>query len=633
MTSGINQYPNNIQYTNLQGNFNGGPNAVELQNTAGGQFAQAAQEMPMNPVDWVAPVGFGLAFCYGLEQAINRLAAPITGEKSYFHKFADKVDNLAGKRLDTFAQQNIAPHVSNIKNTIVNNVDNEIIESVKKGAQKETMLSPAPAKKLLIKEFTEEAEKLFKQAGKSELPEIKELLDKIKKDPANLGDDLIKEVGIQLGNSNVKEASTLRTAANKIKALNMAEGSSFLSKFAIKSGIGTGHFMAGGLPGILMNGLFVAMSVKSAVDAPKGEKFSVLMEDILAYWIGGFMLMFPLGKVVNSIAGLGEIGLKTHKDGKLIEKTITAEMLKGSDEALIKELNGKTLKEGINTLERLSIKEITETEAQIINKLLPELGKAKAGTPIEHILKEAEIKSVDSALIKELKGKTAQEAEEILAKRLKLINGCNTSTTEALLKALKNESNKGLSFKQKALKTIGRITGTGLDAPVKLADVKLAKDTGLKNAAKTALKWLRKTGPSGGLGGILRLGLVIVLTLPFQEAFKKISHTLFGKPSHPEEHEGEKTKESASTNITEPNPLVKNFFDKSSTVQPVNAQAPVAASKLPETQGSYLPSPEPAKFASQSQAAFDSALEQSSNAERKAEELLQQLTGQRPNKQ
>lgn len=82
-----------------------------------------------------------------------------------------------------------------------------------------------------------------------------------------------------------------------------------LAKFVSKFVNGTANYMGNGhLGNCLVTGLFIGMSIKSAFDAPKGEKFSTFMEDIMVNWLGGFLLFSPALKAANALSNLKNIG-------------------------------------------------------------------------------------------------------------------------------------------------------------------------------------------------------------------------------------------------------------------------------------------------------------------------------------
>ncbi len=91
------------------------------------------------------------------------------------------------------------------------------------------------------------------------------------------------------------------------KVNTSANAKSGLSKFLSEFSVGFSEFMGSNALGILMNGAFFGMAIKEAAEAPKGEKVSTFMEDILGNWVG-FMLASPyIAKLINGTANLKKI--------------------------------------------------------------------------------------------------------------------------------------------------------------------------------------------------------------------------------------------------------------------------------------------------------------------------------------
>lgn len=109
---------------------------------------------------------------------------------------------------------------------------------------------------------------------------------------------------------------------NKVEILKAIENKSILSKFVGKAGYVAQRALTVGGKGpmamamIVLNGYFIGSSIKAAIQAPKGEKLSTFMEDMLGNQIGGFLIMPFVGKLVKGVAGFrhlntGEVkGLK-----------------------------------------------------------------------------------------------------------------------------------------------------------------------------------------------------------------------------------------------------------------------------------------------------------------------------------
>jgi len=498
------QYVQN-NFTANQNNFNGDTAVTPLSNSVPAQLASKASGGQENPLGLLASFGIGAAFCMVVEKFIDSLSKRNGNlENSSFDRFIQKVDQNAGvKTIDNFIKNQAS---NGIIKSVTDSLENsKTFDHFKEGYSRVSLLSPASTEIQLIEKIGEELKKVdaSKLTGFSD--DIKNVIQKLKN--SSNGDKLTpKEFSLikELKEDQLKKLSPdIKLLTDKVKILQKVENKSFLSKFLVKSGIGTGHFLGGGMIGILLNGFFVGQSIKAAIDAPKGEKFSTLMEDILGNWIGAWVLMFPMAKLVNGIAGFRNI----------------------------KDPSG--------------------------------LG------------------------------------EKILSKVGKLV---------------------GLGLDNKAAKTFDAVMG--------------AKNIFGKNGKIDMFgKWIG--GPKGFAGGALRAILVMFVLTPItSEAFKKISHMLFGKPTHPEEentkenqkHENLEQKQQSSN-------LVKDFLNKNQLQQPIIRpqaqkleQSQTEQQKEEQPTQRYIPSPMPG-VSVESNALLNDELAKSEKWEKHANSILNQLKG------
>ncbi|EKE02027.1 MAG: hypothetical protein ACD_20C00435G0016 [uncultured bacterium] len=422
-----------------------------------------AKEDPSKQIKYTA-LGAGVA--YGIGKGVDSLV---------LSKNCDPTKSIIGritKRLDNWANNNnvmqfLNNKAASIKQRIVGKHTEllqkpgykDTVQALKNGSKTKSMLVHEPLAKQLTTQLTDGLKKLplekLKEIG------IKESVENIQNNP-----ETIKKVIDAAKNGSLKH-SNIAKLASKIQMLeHVNKNSSTMSKLLTKFTMGTGNFMGGNLFGTLLMGLFVGTSIKSAMEAPKGEKFSTFMEDLMGSWIGGYLLFSPAGKVVNAIAGLKNIGANVAK----------------------------------------------------------------------------------------------------------------------------------LPLWQKALKTIGKVVSSG---------------QGVKG-----LKALP--------GGMLRFALVLALTAPFTKVFKKISHTLFGKPTH-----NDKTKQNQDINNKQNNVnniyQGKNLFEVARNSASNNSQTQKDQQQVQSY--SYLPSTAPANFSQQKQgpSILDIKLKKAEEAENSALEMLKKV--------
>lgn len=421
------------------------------------------QEDPIKQLKYTV-LGAGVA--YGIGKGVDTLVLSKSGDptKSIIGRITRRFDKWANSssamqflnnKVALIKQRIIGKHTELLKNPGYN----EAAQALKSGSKTKSMLSHEPLVKQLTTQLTEGLKKLpvekLKEIG------IKESVENITNNP-----ETIKKV-INAAKHGSLEHSNVAKLASKIQMLeHVNKNSSALSKLLTKFTMGTGNFMGGNLFGTLLTGLFIGTSIKSAMEAPKGEKLSTFMEDFMGSWVGGYLLFSPAGKIVNSIAGLKNIGANATK----------------------------------------------------------------------------------------------------------------------------------LSFLQKTLKTVGKIVGSG---------------QGVKG-----LKALP--------GGMLRFALVLALIAPFTKILKKISHKLFGKPTH-----NDKTKE--NQDIINRQNTVNNIYQNKNLFEIARNSASHSSQIQQNPQQAqtynYLPSTAPANFAQAKQgpSVLDIKLKKAEEAEKNALEMLNKI--------
>ncbi|MCK7521111.1 MAG: hypothetical protein MZV64_27180 [Ignavibacteriales bacterium] len=84
-----------------------------------------------------------------------------------------------------------------------------------------------------------------------------------------------------------------------------------------KTSIGVGNYIGGSPFNLLINGYFLGLSYKEAQHAKEGEKMSSFMEDMLGNWIGGYLMMSPIAKVLNGVSELKHYKMGAESVGKV----------------------------------------------------------------------------------------------------------------------------------------------------------------------------------------------------------------------------------------------------------------------------------------------------------------------------
>ncbi|OGI03546.1 MAG: hypothetical protein A2Y25_09825 [Candidatus Melainabacteria bacterium GWF2_37_15] len=394
---------NNIDQ-NLVNRVQQNPNNQTSTNTT--QETPNKQEDPTKQLKYIAA---GAGAYWGIGKGVDAfvLSGNSDPNRSILGRLVQKIDNWSNKSgIMQFLSKKAAYIKGKITGTHTNLLKNpnynEITQSLKKGSQTKSMLTREPLRKQLFNQIDEirktqlkevtgarhnlrllqennlveklqkrivsgRGQNLTKRVLKSSNKRIKALL----KENVSIGTlkenlqkilpnyNLSKTVSNKLKNpNNVDEAINIiknsslyekkaKDVITKIKMIDhVNKNSSFLSRLLTKFSIGTGDFMGNNPMSFILNGLVLGDSIKSTIEAPKGEKFSTFMEDIMGNWFGG-ILMFPyVGKVVSAIAGLKNIGSNMtetplwRKGLQLVGKVVGM----GQGKSLIKSLPGGILR-------------------------------------------------------------------------------------------------------------------------------------------------------------------------------------------------------------------------------------------------------------------------------------------------
>jgi len=253
-----------------------------------------------------------------------------------------------------------------------------------------------------------------------------------------------------------------------------------------------------------------------------GEMTSAFMEDFAGFTLGGYLMTFPIGVALNKSLGLANLG----RDGKAIQKAADKMGVNGNDklyqrsimkynEALkhdkmareyIQYLNGNG---GLSLMTRIKkavgLTSDAAIKAKMIEKLKLDIPADASKSTLMRALKE---KTKD--------GKWFNETRSMLKETGKSHLTLNSIFTET-------KFNKG-SFNQ-------RLKKYAIQKPLEIISKILGPDKFLmyKHNAGFTNSFRRMLDVGGGVGRIVLVGMV--LTVPFRNAFMKISHSIFGKPS------------------------------------------------------------------------------------------------------
>lgn len=390
-------------------------------------------------------------------------------------------------------------------------------------------------------------------------------------------DDLIAAGVDKLPQKGLLSKSTvLSEARNKFKAASMQTGKTGLGKLFAKGTLKTKDVLTygGGLLSMFFLAGALVNAVKATKEAPEGEKKSTFMHVLSEQYMG--MILFQ-----PSINLLYKMGGNKYR--------------------------GMT-KEGRQALANL----VSSSNAQQLTK------EAKK---IANIQKKLLIKGVDSQKVADLASKGLKEVK-------------------TAAKSLKKEGAK-LKLWERPLKFMGKILSAGLDT--------IKGKSGIKILGKPiSLPTLK-----GFAGGALRFALIMFVLQPLlQKPLTKLCHKLFGKPKaylakQKQKSEDKNPKEPNINDMINDNPQSTNLLQMwnekqkhqpaaaatslplqqdSTPIKPQGDNNALAASKINNSQGRYIPSVDfefPAEDDTEINQRADAILKSSDKAIKRTMDVLQ----------
>jgi hypothetical protein len=590
---------NRPSYTGLpfnQDNFNGIPAAAvpvsdQVKDTPAGSVASEFPTTPDEFVKYAPYAAAGLVGGFSIKKIIDILCnTDGKFNNSKLKQLAENIDSATGsidKKIIEFLTKrktglnNLAQKSPDFIKKFYNDQLKNVVSSMDKGVEpisgmaksqyhglagmqadhvvseiKDLMEKGKLPKELNIPEITD-AVKNHNGFGVNTLKEIESKLGKEEFEKLLLNNKSIKlerSIGIPLTKIKIpmgEKTVNLNASLNKYKGLSGEGAQTMLSKAVQKGTLITGEGLTGsvvgGSFGILLSAVFLASTLKKAVEAPKGEKLSTFMEEFWGSYFG-FLVTMPLAeKILYKSLGARNIGtdkmiadaLAKHKDFKQEGKILTAN-------------RNVSIKEGIEAL----VKKVKDDKQ--LDKLT---------------------------------------TQELLDKKLTKLTKDEIKAIREEVKALVKLSNKETTLLQKPLKALGKLFGTGLGAET--STELLRKSSTLKEFGYKALHEV------GGLGrfAIILFVLAPVLTKPFTWA----SHAIFGTPTATKKAEEEakanknkpKQEESKTVQADQTVPVATNT-EKTSNKD--NSK---------EDTATYIPSAEPAKFSANQSSAITNALKKS----------------------
>lgn len=307
-----------------------------------------------------------------------------------------------------------------------------------------------------------------------------------------------------------------------------------------------------------------------------GETVSAFMEDFTGFTLGGYLMTFPIGVALNKTLGLANLGrsdeavkLAAQKMGiqgtdKLYQRSIMKynEALKHDKMArkYIDYLNGNG---GLSIMGKIKKALGLSSDASIKAEMVEKL---KLNVPAE---------SSNNTLINALKTKTKDDKWFDNTRKMLKTTGKSNLTLKNVFSGKEGTLNQ-------------RLTKYAIQKPLELASKILGPDKFLmfKKGAGFTNKFRSLVNVGGGVGRILLVGMV--LTVPFRNAFMKVSHGIFGKPSFSQYDEMKGTYEDKEEkNVDKVAPK---------TLQPIatQAQEEFKKIKLPQQPPIQVLQPEPA---------------------------------------
>lgn len=328
------QIKNNNQNNSVQGNFNGGnaPAVSPLDDGAVNLVSQPLKE-PFKITSYIIPAMMGIGECLGINLLVNALCGPIkpittnsatkeiTGgyTQSRMYRMTKPIDSMLNG-IGSVIPRSVKEFADNFYKRVIRNTQDlrdknpEIADAFDHGFTK--VKAPLTFDPTAIEHFAgpmaEQLAKLdavhavkfgvnatlleqMKQLGQDGfLAEKQEIEDKIKA--------VCKAIEEHPG----ELPKDLRLSAAKIRLLQDAEGTA-LSKLFKKSLLGLGQFVGGSPDNIALNGLMATVAMKNLIEAPKKQKLSTFLDDMMSW--GSMIIICPfIGRRIAGISGFKHLG-------------------------------------------------------------------------------------------------------------------------------------------------------------------------------------------------------------------------------------------------------------------------------------------------------------------------------------
>ena len=343
--SGINQYNNYNSFdgykayqNNNDQSFERNPDLPVMHPLASGVGEMAARPFQDNKADsWAVSAGMyagGMAASWGLNKGVDVFSRSGVNPKKELGVLENTRMYKWMEKLDSFSQKNsavkyIEGKLAGIGNTFgdwhnylsKNSSLYKKITDIKSTGKETWMVGHTTTHHQFIDELAGELKKLpesettvlksaFETLEKGNHEQAYEEIKTVLENNAHILGKVSSDAKGILGGLKQKaitgkfNAGKVEILMNKIGLLQKAEKSGLLARMFAKGSIITGHFLGGGPFGIILNGFFLGGTIKSTIDAKKGEKVSTFMEDFLGNWIGNFAMWAPISLAINKAANL-----------------------------------------------------------------------------------------------------------------------------------------------------------------------------------------------------------------------------------------------------------------------------------------------------------------------------------------
>lgn len=413
-----------------------------------------------------------------------------------------------------------------------------VIDNLMHQLKEEKLTKAQVAQKIIEKDLLEgiSAEKLKGALAKDENSKksIGVVIDKIFGTTPNINSALAKA---KFFNSNVKGLGPISRSLNNLSLMIMegVGGGVLGGKMAmIMSIMGlVSAFNACSKAGIakkekekmIREGNFSPEQLKEMKKGPwSGESISAFMEDFSGFTLGAYIMTFPLGVALNKVLGFANLG----RDSKLVQNAAEKLGVHGDDKLYQRSLikyneavqNDKIMDDFIKILEGKKKHTLWGRFRKSLGIATDESIRAEM---IAKLKLKTDPKSSKAKLLADIKQEKSLKTEKWFADNRKILQEAGKSqlTWGSIFK--ENAYNKGGGLK--------RLIRFAVQKPLEISTkiLGLGKFKLYKKNADFANFFRRWGGRAGGIGRIALVGFV--LTVPFRNAFMKISHKVFGKPS------------------------------------------------------------------------------------------------------